>query len=269
MRRGEEASGRFKALLSLAFLAASIFAAIKTFPAYVNNYQLQDHIRQLSTQLAVRSTPATPDEVTNEVVQFAQDHGIPLAPDNVRVTIGHHVNDQPGLHGSGGLERLYSSAALYAVGGKLVVITRGTICASTALESPLVPKSGVVTPGRVAGWKKGVIAGVLLVLVCFTGLFVYYYVRFSRLIDARLSGEIFNNASLVFAAPTPVSVGEAGSAEEVAPHLRRAFYAEGSGGSAVGTYTLAKDQIEITPGPLSYFADPATQEGPATSDLPG
>jgi len=91
MRRGEEAAGRLKALMALALLAAAIFGAIKTLPVYVNNYQLQDHILQLSTQLAVRSTPATPGEVTNEVVEFAQDHGIPLAADNVSVTIGHHV----------------------------------------------------------------------------------------------------------------------------------------------------------------------------------
>ena len=91
MRRGEEAAGRLKALSALALLAAVIFAAIKTLPAYVDNFQLQDHIRQLSAQLAVRSTPATPGDVTNEVVQFAQDHGIPLTPDNVRVTIGHRV----------------------------------------------------------------------------------------------------------------------------------------------------------------------------------
>ena len=91
MRVGEEGSGRLKTLFSLAFLAAVIYVAVKVLPAYVDNFQLQDHIRQLSTQLAVRSTPATPGEVTNEVVQFAQDHGIPLAADNVRVTIGHHI----------------------------------------------------------------------------------------------------------------------------------------------------------------------------------
>jgi penicillin-binding protein 1B len=114
-----------------------------------------------------------------------------------------------------------------------------------------------------AGWKKGVIAGCLLGLVLCTGLFVYYYVRFSRLINARLSGEIFNNASLVFAAPTPISVGQAGTPEEVAQQLRRALYAEGSGESPVGDYTLEKDRIEISPGPLSFFADQATREGPA------
>ena len=91
MRRSEEASGRAKAFFSLAFLAALIFVAIKTFPVYINNFQIQDHIQRLSTQLAVRTRPATPDEVRNEVVAFAQDHGIPLTADNVKVTIASHV----------------------------------------------------------------------------------------------------------------------------------------------------------------------------------
>jgi len=92
MRRSEAASGRFKALLSLAFLAAIIFVAIKTLPVYVNNYQLQDHIQRLSTQLAVRTKPVTPDEVRDEVVAFAQDHGVPLTADNVKVAIASHVS---------------------------------------------------------------------------------------------------------------------------------------------------------------------------------
>jgi len=87
----EHGSGRFHTLLSLAFLAATIFVAAKTFPAYVNNFELQDHIRQLSTQLAVRNRPVTPDEVGNEVVAFAQDHSIPLTTENVKVTISRHV----------------------------------------------------------------------------------------------------------------------------------------------------------------------------------
>jgi penicillin-binding protein 1B len=95
------------------------------------------------------------------------------------------------------------------------------------------------------------------------GIFVYYYVRFSRLIDARLSGDIFNNSSLVFAAPTPVSVGQASTPGEVAARLRRAFYAESSGTSSVGVYKLAEDRIEITPGPISFFAGEVAKEGPA------
>ena len=113
------------------------------------------------------------------------------------------------------------------------------------------------------GIKKGLVVAVLLGLLAGTGLFVYYYVRFSRLIDARLSGDIFNNASLVFAAPTAVSVGQTSTPKEIAQRLRRALYAENSSASPVGVYALAKDSIEITPGPLSYFSGQAGQGGPA------
>ena len=95
------------------------------------------------------------------------------------------------------------------------------------------------------------------------GIFVYYYVRFSRLINARLSGDIFNHASLVFAAPKPVSVGQASTPAEIAARLRRAFYAESSTASSVGVYKLAEDSIEITPGPLSFFAGDVAKESPA------
>ena len=91
MRRAEEGSGRIKTFLSLAILVGVVFAAVKTFPVYVNNFQLQDHIRTLSTQLAVRNKPVTADEIKHEVVAFAQDHGLPVATDDVTVTLTSHV----------------------------------------------------------------------------------------------------------------------------------------------------------------------------------
>jgi len=91
MQRTEEASGRFRTFSSLAFLVAIIFVAIRIIPAYVNNFQLSDHIRELAIQVSVRTKPVTPGEVRDEVVGFAQDHGIPLTADNVKVTITHRV----------------------------------------------------------------------------------------------------------------------------------------------------------------------------------
>jgi cell division protein FtsL len=91
MRRSEEAQSRIKVLLSLLFIVCVIFVATRTLPAYVNNYQLQDHIRTLSTQLSVRTKPATPEEVRDEVVAFALDHGVALTADNVKVVLGNHV----------------------------------------------------------------------------------------------------------------------------------------------------------------------------------
>ena len=103
----------------------------------------------------------------------------------------------------------------------------------------------------------------LLGLVVVIGLGVYFYVRFSRVIDARLSGDIFNNASLVFSAPTPVFVGEEITPQEVAARLRKGLYSEYGGGSDVGTYRLVGNRLEIRPGSASFFQSEGFQEDPA------
>jgi penicillin-binding protein 1B len=99
------------------------------------------------------------------------------------------------------------------------------------------------------------------------GVFLHYYVRFSRMIDARLSGDIFDNASLVLSAPTAVAPGDPWSSEAVAAHLRKAQYAESAGGSTVGTYQLRGNRLEIYPGPGSYFQGSLTHEGPAALEF--
>ena len=109
----------------------------------------------------------------------------------------------------------------------------------------------------------------MLVFLAVVGTFVYYYVRFSRIIDARLSGEVFNNASLVFAAPTPVFVGEAITPEDVAARLRKGLYAEYEGGSQVGTYRRVGNRLEIRPGPASFFQGDTFHEGPAALEFSG
>ena len=107
----------------------------------------------------------------------------------------------------------------------------------------------------------------LLVFLAAVGAFVYFYVRFSRVIDARLSGDVFNNASLVFAAPTPVFVGEAITPEEVAARLRKGLYAEYEGGSNVGTYRRVGNRLEIRPGSASFFQSDFFKEGPAALEF--
>lgn len=127
-------------------------------------------------------------------------------------------------------------------------------------------------PARKAGVTQGkkiaLAAGFLLLLVG-VGFWTYLYVRFSRLIDSRLSGDVFSNASQVFAAPTPIQVGEPATPEEVAARLRRALYAETQGGSRVGTYRLAQGRLEIVPGAASFFRTGGSPEGPAAITFRG
>jgi penicillin-binding protein 1B len=106
-----------------------------------------------------------------------------------------------------------------------------------------------------------------VVFLAALGAFIYFYVRFSRVIDARLSGDVFNNASLVFAAPTPVFVGEPITPEEVAARLRKGLYAEYEGGSQVGTYRRVGNRLEIHPGSASFFQGDNFKEGPAALEF--
>jgi len=89
-------------------------------------------------------------------------------------------------------------------------------------------------------------------------IFGFAYVKFSGEIDARLRGTVFNNASTVFASPSPVREGDAMSAAQVVTHLRKALYSEGEpgeGSSTFGTYQLDGSRLEIRPGPDSFFND--------------
>ncbi len=94
-------------------------------------------------------------------------------------------------------------------------------------------------------------------------VFTYFYVRYARIIDARLSGDVFANASLIYAAPTEVRVGQPGTPSAIAARLRKAFYAEGDTGSNVGTYKVSGNRMEVYPGAISFFRGDQIQEGPA------
>lgn len=112
-------------------------------------------------------------------------------------------------------------------------------------------------------WKKSLLAVALLFVVVGTPVFVYFYVHFARMIDARLSGDVFNNASLILAAPEQITLGEADTAQECAARLRKALYSESEGGSQVGYYKLAPDKLDVYPGDASFFHGEVIREGPA------
>ena len=112
--------------------------------------------------------------------------------------------------------------------------------------------------------QKLALGGGVLCALVFALFFGYFYVHFSRMIDARLSGEVFNRASLVYAAPTQVEVGERIAPEGIAGKLQKAGYTPGNKDSKYGTYELEQDRLVVKPGPDSFFHGPVMQEEPAT-----
>ena len=116
---------------------------------------------------------------------------------------------------------------------------------------------------RLSWWQKTLLATIPVLFVAASSVFVYYYEGFARMIDARLSGDVFNNASMVFAAPEEVLAGQEGTPEEFASSLRKALYSEDEGASSFGYYRLDEDRLDIYPGPGSFFHGDVIREGPA------
>jgi len=98
MRLSDSGKITFKAILSLAFLAAVIYAGIKIIPVYVNDYELNDYIQtQTPFWLTQR---ASADAVRKNVLAKAQDLGLALGAEDVTVvatankvsvTLDYHV----------------------------------------------------------------------------------------------------------------------------------------------------------------------------------
>ena len=90
-------------------------------------------------------------------------------------------------------------------------------------------------------------------LTC-ASVFTYYYVKYSRMIDARLSGHVLQNTTQIFSAPEHIAVGQVWSADELASYLQRVGYRPENDDHALGQYTLHTNSVDIRPSKLSYFA---------------
>jgi len=93
----------------------------------------------------------------------------------------------------------------------------------------------------------------VLVLLAGVSVFAYYYVSFSRMIDARLSGEAFGNTSQVYSAPRRIYEGEAISQADVVASLERAGYFDRPVNGARGQFTVSRSTLSIHPLANSYF----------------
>jgi penicillin-binding protein 1B len=99
---------------------------------------------------------------------------------------------------------------------------------------------------------KAVLAVVLLLAIAFVAVFSYTWVKYSKLINAKLGAGPFANTSMLFAAPTLLSIGDEATPEQIATELHRGGYTESSR-NPLGYYTLGHDEIDVYPGPDSMF----------------
>ncbi len=86
------------------------------------------------------------------------------------------------------------------------------------------------------------------------GLFTYYCIRFSRMIDARLAGKLYQQTTRVYTAPKRISVGETMTADQLVNYLERAGYAAVPVDGSPGTYHPSNTFVEVHPSKDSCFA---------------
>lgn len=103
---------------------------------------------------------------------------------------------------------------------------------------------------------QAAVAAFLILCTAAFGVFAFYYVKYQKIIDQRMSGPVFANTAKIYAAPYPIHPGDHLKREEIAAMLRRAGYSEESekGESRLGVYHLVPNGIEIKPGPESYHS---------------
>lgn len=85
-------------------------------------------------------------------------------------------------------------------------------------------------------------------------IFGYYYVKYGRMIDARLSGHILQNTTQIFSAPSEISPGQALSPDELTTYLERVGYRPEADDGALGQFIAKDNVVDIRPSKLSYFA---------------
>ena len=101
---------------------------------------------------------------------------------------------------------------------------------------------------------RAIAAGSIIILTVLFGVFAYYYVKYQKIVDAKMRGQIFNNAAKIYAAPYVVKDGGPLTISSVVSRLRKAGYSEVAERyvSKIGTYHSTETSIEVKPGPESY-----------------
>ena len=115
-----------------------------------------------------------------------------------------------------------------------------------------IPGNSALTKFFLGPVGRVVIMGGALSTILLMGAFIYFYARYSKVIDEKLAAGPFANNARIFAAPESVGVGDAMSPNDIAAELRRSGYSE-SRGNPIGSYELRPNEITIIPGRDSYF----------------
>jgi penicillin-binding protein 1B len=100
---------------------------------------------------------------------------------------------------------------------------------------------------RRRGWKFYAVLAVGIPFVVFCAVFTYYYVGFSRLIDARMHGEFQRTDPRIFARPLTVRRGQRVTLPQMIDRLNDLGYAHREQVERPGEFAIGRDALVIIP----------------------
>ena len=96
-------------------------------------------------------------------------------------------------------------------------------------------------------WARHALLGAGILSLVFAATLAYYYISFSRLIDARLHGERERTLPRVYARPVVLWRGQALSRQDLIARLNDLGYAQRTRSVAPGEFALERDAITVKP----------------------
>src|SRR6476661_9911062 len=108
-------------------------------------------------------------------------------------------------------------------------------------------KKRAVRARRKRGWKFFAIVGFSGPLIVLSAVMGYYYVLFSRMIDARIHGEMQRVDPRVFARPFELHRGQSLTAHQLVDRLNDLGYANRTRAEAQGEFAIGRDTLLLVP----------------------
>ena len=132
------------------------------------------------------------------------------------------------------------------------VVRKNDLKPAKRLMRVRIPRGAGLAQFALGPIGRTLLIGSTIVVIGILGVFIYYYSKYSRLIDEKLRAGVFANTAKIYAEPQSVSVGDATSPVDLASELRRSGYNEVPS-NPIGHFRVHPTFIEIFPGPESYF----------------
>jgi penicillin-binding protein 1B len=108
-------------------------------------------------------------------------------------------------------------------------------------------KGGKRKTRRLRRWKLYVLGALAIPFLLLSGVTIYYYVTFSRMIDARMHGEFDRADPRVFARPFEVRRGQSLNPRLLVDRLNDLGYAQRAKAEQPGEFTIGRDTILVVP----------------------